>query len=115
MTESSRTIRASADDLAYQRAILPGVSRTFALTIPVLPEALAVVMTNAYLLCRIADTIEDDPALRHEQKSRFHAAFVAVVKGEQDAAPFAADLAALLSDRESGTFAAYFPDYDRSK
>jgi farnesyl-diphosphate farnesyltransferase len=99
VTESSRTIRASADDLAYQRGILPGVSRTFALTIPVLPEALAVVMTNAYLLCRIADTIEDDPGLTHEQKSQFHARFVAVVKGTHDAAEFARDLAPLLSER----------------
>ena len=99
MTESSRTIRASAADLAYQRGILPGVSRTFALTIPVLPDALAVVMTNAYLLCRIADTIEDDPGLTHEQKSQFHERFVAVVKGENDAEPFARELAPLLSDR----------------
>jgi farnesyl-diphosphate farnesyltransferase len=99
VTESSRTIRASDEDLAYQRGILPGVSRTFALTIPVLPDALAVVMTNAYLLCRIADTIEDDPGLLHEQKSQFHARFVAVVNGTEDAAQFARDLAPLLSDR----------------
>jgi farnesyl-diphosphate farnesyltransferase len=99
VTESSRTIRASADDLAYQRSILPGVSRTFALTIPVLPERLAIVMTNAYLLCRLADTIEDDPGLAQEQKSHFHARFVAVVEGNEAAAPFAADLAPLLSDR----------------
>jgi 4,4'-diapophytoene synthase len=99
VTESSRTIRASADDLAYQRGVLPGVSRTFALTIPVLPEALALVMTNAYLLCRIADTIEDDPGLVPEQKSQFHARFVAVVNGMQDAEQFARDLAPLLSDR----------------
>lgn len=99
MTESSRTIRASNDDLAYQRGILPGVSRTFALTIPVLPDALAVVMTNAYLLCRIADTIEDDPGLAHDTKSAFHTRFVAVVEGTQSAEDFARDLAPLLSDR----------------
>lgn len=99
VTESSRTTGASADDLAYQRGVLPGVSRTFALTIPVLPDDLAVVMTNAYLLCRLADTIEDDPALSHEQKSRFHARFVAVVRGEEPAEPFAAQLAPLLSAR----------------
>ncbi|HVY65325.1 MAG TPA: phytoene/squalene synthase family protein [Gammaproteobacteria bacterium] len=97
--ESSRTNRASADDFAYQAAILPGVSRTFALTIPVLPSQLAVVMTNAYLLCRLADTIEDDVGLDNRQKSDFHARFVAVVKGEQDAERFAADLAPLLSSR----------------
>lgn len=99
VTESSRTIRASADDLAYQRAILPGVSRTFALTIPVLPDALALVTTNAYLLCRIADTIEDDPGLTPEQKSQFHERFVAVVKGTHGAEAFAGDLAPLLSER----------------
>lgn len=99
VTESSRTTRASDDDLAYQRGVLPGVSRTFALTIPVLPDDLAVVMTNAYLLCRLADTIEDDPGLRAEQKSRFHARFVAVVRGEEPAQPFAEDLAPLLSAR----------------
>jgi len=99
VTESSPTTRASADDLNYQRGILPGVSRTFALTIPVLPDALALVTTNAYLLCRIADTIEDDPKLSHEQKSQFHARFVAVVNGTEDAAQFARDLAPLLSDR----------------
>ena len=47
----------------YQDQILPHVSRTFALTIPQLPDALRVAVTNAYLLCRIADTIEDEPAL----------------------------------------------------
>ncbi|MFU8831083.1 MAG: squalene/phytoene synthase family protein, partial [Wenzhouxiangella sp.] len=47
----------------FQDRILPGVSRTFALTIPCLPEPLKIAVTNAYLLCRIADTIEDDPTL----------------------------------------------------
>ena len=42
--------------LEYQARILTGVSRTFALTIPSLPPALRVPVTNAYLLCRIADT-----------------------------------------------------------
>jgi farnesyl-diphosphate farnesyltransferase len=97
--ESSRNNRASHDDFAYQDAILPGVSRTFALTIPVLPRDLAVVMTNAYLLCRIADTIEDDVGLDNDQKSRFHASFVAVVRGDESAETFATDLSPLLSTR----------------
>ena len=52
-------------DEDYQNRILPHVSRTFALTIPQLPPALRTPVTNAYLLCRIADTIEDevDPAV----------------------------------------------------
>ena len=51
-------------DEEYQERILPHVSRTFALTIPQLPAALRIPVTNAYLLCRIADTIEDEDLLR---------------------------------------------------
>jgi farnesyl-diphosphate farnesyltransferase len=47
----------------YQARILPEVSRTFALTIPQLDVRLRTVIANAYLLCRIADTIEDEHAL----------------------------------------------------
>jgi farnesyl-diphosphate farnesyltransferase len=97
--ETSRLNSASDTDLAYQIGILPGVSRTFALTIPVLPERLAVVVTNAYLLCRLADTIEDDVGLDNEQKSHFHQLFVAVVDGRAPAEAFAADLLPLLSSR----------------
>ena len=46
-------------DLAYQKTILGSVSRTFALTIPLLPPAIEKVVGNTYLLCRIVDTIED--------------------------------------------------------
>ena len=44
-----------------QQEHLAKVSRTFALTIPLLPTELIDYISNAYLLCRIADTIEDDP------------------------------------------------------
>ena len=98
-SESSRQTRASPTDLAYQAHVLPGVSRTFALTIPILPDQLATVMTNAYLLCRLADTIEDDVGLDSVQKSAFHRRFVAVVEGREPAEPFAADLLPLLSGR----------------
>ena len=93
----SSTVALYGFDLDYQASILPGVSRTFALTIPVLPERLSKVVTNAYLLCRIADTIEDDAALDDRQKTRFHNRFLAVIKGRDDAGAFARDLAPLLS------------------
>lgn len=48
------------DPDSFCREILPAVSRTFALNIPVLPEPLDGVVTVAYLLCRIADTLEDE-------------------------------------------------------
>ena len=84
-------------DLAYQDAILQGVSRTFALTIPQLPDALRDVVGNAYLLCRITDTIEDEPSLSAEQKRIFSERFIDVVAGRESAEPFARELGTLLS------------------
>ncbi len=54
--------------LALQDRLLPGVSRTFALTIPQLPVALRPAITNAYLLCRIADTVEDSTEMPADDK-----------------------------------------------
>ena len=90
-----------ASDWAFQDRVLPGVSRTFALTIPELPEGIRPVVANGYLLCRIADTIEDEPALALEQKQAFHREFSQVVAGDGDAASFARRLAPLLSQRTS--------------
>jgi farnesyl-diphosphate farnesyltransferase len=82
----------------YQDAILPKVSRTFALTIPQLPLELRRAVANAYLLCRIADTIEDEPALSAEQKRSFENAFVAAVTGEADPQQVADEVASRLSN-----------------
>jgi farnesyl-diphosphate farnesyltransferase len=49
----------SVDPRGECRRLLPGVSRTFALTIRVLPVALRDPVTVAYLLCRLADALED--------------------------------------------------------
>ena len=84
-------------DLARQAQLLQDVSRTFALTIPQLPHRLRWPVTNAYLLCRIADTIEDEPALSAAQKQAFWERFVQVVAGREEATSFARDLGALLS------------------
>lgn len=53
----------------FARDILPAVSRTFALSIRVLPGALGRAVLTAYLLCRIADTLEDEPGLPAEMKA----------------------------------------------
>ena len=78
---------ASISDEDYQDRILPHVSRTFALTIPQLPASAAHAVTNAYLLCRIADTIEDEPALSAAATLDLLHRFVAVLCGREDAAP----------------------------
>jgi farnesyl-diphosphate farnesyltransferase len=72
-TENSQT------DLAYQKAILSSVSRTFALTIPLLPPIIEKVIGNTYLLCRIVDTIEDAAELTPEAKKNLSALFLDVV------------------------------------
>lgn len=86
------------DDEQYQDHILQGVSRTFALTIPQLPGALCRVIGNAYLLCRITDTIEDDNALTSEQTRQLSQMFADVVCGHASAEEFAQTLYPLLSD-----------------
>ena len=84
---------------AYQEYILPLVSRTFALTIPQLPSPLRLVVSNAYLLCRIADTIEDEPVLSPADKGRFQETFSAVVAGRVGSEVLSAELHPLLSAR----------------
>jgi farnesyl-diphosphate farnesyltransferase len=83
----------------FQDQILPHVSRTFALTIPQLPTPLRTAVTNAYLLCRIADTIEDEPALSPADSSVYLERFTGVVRGTEAAAPLAREVAARLSPR----------------
>ncbi|MBU2743234.1 MULTISPECIES: phytoene/squalene synthase family protein [Acidithiobacillus] len=83
--------------LAWQQHSLQLVSRTFALTIPQLPESLRVAVGNGYLLCRIADTIEDDPTMPWEEKAHWQQVFLQVVEGHEDPAVFAGGFGAQLS------------------
>ncbi len=87
-------------DAVYQDQILPHVSRTFALTIPQLPAALRVSVTNAYLLCRIADTIEDEPALSPAETLSFLQRFMSALTGRCDGRALAEEITGRLS---SGT------------
>jgi len=89
---------AQFSDEQYQHYILQGVSRTFALTIPQLPADLGLVIGNAYLLCRITDTIEDDAALTSDKKLYFIQCFLAVLEGTGDAVDFSNELLPLLGD-----------------
>ncbi len=66
-------------DLAYQKAILGSVSRTFALTIPLLSPSIEKVVGNTYLLCRIVDTIEDAGELSAQTKQSLSALFLDAV------------------------------------
>ncbi len=81
-------IENSQTDLAYQKAILSSVSRTFALTIPLLPPIIEKVVGNTYLLCRIVDTIEDATELTPEAKRNLSALFLDVVLEKAPAESF---------------------------
>jgi len=88
---------ATPQDEAFQERILQGVSRTFALTIPTLPPALYRAVANAYLLCRIADTIEDDADLPFDDKLSYSQTFIDIVRGEADGDAFGRELAPRLA------------------
>lgn len=89
-------------ELRHCRNLLPSVSRTFALTIQVLPEHLRDSVTVAYLLCRLADQVEDatrvDPACRVQ-------ALEALAQAMASSSSDPADLAGSLDPIE-GWFAA---------
>ena len=89
--------RDSPDGYALQDRLLPGVSRTFALTIPQLPPDLRPVVTNAYLLCRTADTIEDEVSLDRRPEAALPRPTSSPSSTAATRRRFAADLAPRLS------------------
>ncbi|ELZ35733.1 phytoene/squalene synthase family protein [Halorubrum distributum] len=56
---SGREHASGEADLAWCHEAVQGVSRTFALTVDVLEEPMASQICVGYLLCRVADTVED--------------------------------------------------------
>ena len=88
----------SDSDLRFQQEILSGVARTFALTTPQLPRELRALFGNAYLLCRINDTIEDNASLTVEQKDYFARRYVEIVTDEVEDDNFSQDLIELVSE-----------------
>jgi farnesyl-diphosphate farnesyltransferase len=86
-------------DQECQERILPHVSRTFALTIPQLPPRLRIAVSNAYLLCRIADTIEDQTSSSDTVTLGLLHRFVAVLRGHEEAGRLSRDLLPRLSEQ----------------
>jgi farnesyl-diphosphate farnesyltransferase len=82
----------------FGAAVLPRVSRTFALSIRVLPGALGRAVLAAYLLCRVADTIEDDPALPAPEKAALLEALLVALDDASAADRLPARLAGLAGE-----------------
>jgi farnesyl-diphosphate farnesyltransferase len=97
MARQIKSINPGHSDEAYQDQILPSVSRTFALTIPQLPPDLSRSVTNAYLLCRVADTIEDEPQIAPPETLLYMERFSDAVAGVADAQTLGIELADRLS------------------
>lgn len=70
--------------LEKQAEHLQKVSRTFALTIPALPNPVDKYVSLSYLLCRTCDTIEDDPKMTHELRVKELHNYAKAVRKEID-------------------------------
>ena len=75
-------------------SLLPRVSRTFALSIETLPKELRPAVRVAYLLCRLVDSIEDEPDLGRTVRGQLFDIFEGVVGGGVDAGDLEARLVA---------------------
>ena len=73
--------RATDEDRSYCEHAMGEVSRTFARPIAMLPPPLATAVGCGYLLCRIADTIEDHPGLALDERERMFGVFLATLEG----------------------------------
>jgi farnesyl-diphosphate farnesyltransferase len=65
-----------------EKQVLPEVSRTFALNIPLLPVPARDQVTTAYLLLRIADTLEDAEHWPAERRIEELRAFAGILEGD---------------------------------
>jgi phytoene/squalene synthetase len=92
-------ICAQADpDWAFCTASLERVSRTFSQPIALLPERLRVAVTVGYLLCRIADTVEDHPGIGVDRRDSLLRALIDVLEDHASPASFTTALAGIAGD-----------------
>ena len=72
-------VSASAADRAWTFEAVHSVSRTFTLTIELLEPPVDAWVCTGYLLCRIADTVEDDPSIPPRERARLLELYDAVL------------------------------------
>lgn len=77
--------------LGFAKEIIGRVSRTFAIGITVLPGDLGKAVLTGYLLCRIADTIEDDGKASGPRRQELLALFLTCFDDPSAAERFAAE------------------------
>src|SRR5271155_1620716 len=84
--------------LAFARGIIGRVSRTFAIGIAVLPGDLGKAVLTGYLLCRIADTVEDDGTASAARRQTLLARFLECFESPAKADSFAAEASDIRAD-----------------
>jgi farnesyl-diphosphate farnesyltransferase len=84
--------------LEFARGIISRVSRTFAIGIRVLPGDLGKAVLVGYLLCRIADTVEDDGSATAARRQELLAKFLECFGDASAAERFATEVADIRAD-----------------
>lgn len=99
MPDASSPIDASLEeDWKFCKEALGEVSRTFSRPIALLPPRLEVAVSLGYLLCRIADTIEDHTAVEAEVRDDLFLVFLSILEKGADARDFCAAFDAIEGD-----------------
>src|SRR3954462_1279201 len=80
--------------------LLKGVSRSFYLSVRLLPAGLRQPVGVGYLLARASDTLADAPGVPAAERLALLDEFVAMVRGGRTPAPLRAGLAATAGERE---------------
>jgi farnesyl-diphosphate farnesyltransferase len=93
-------LSARAEDLDFARTMLPLVSRTFAPGIDVLPPSLADSVRLSYLLCRVADTIEDAPSILPGRRNGWLVRFAGLLGDPEDSGEGLGDEIAIALDHD---------------
>jgi farnesyl-diphosphate farnesyltransferase len=82
--ETPDWLEGESDEWQFCWERLVEVSRTFSRPIDMLPGTLRVTVTCGYLLCRVADTVEDHPDLPIERRDDLYEGFLEVVERGAD-------------------------------
>lgn len=80
------------------REHLVAVSRSFSKPIALLPRHLEVPVTLGYLLCRVADTVEDHPAVPAASRDPLFAAFLEMLHGRAEPSALASAFGGVPGD-----------------
>lgn len=85
-------------DWVFCRERLGEVSRSFSKPIALLPRHIEVAVTLGYLLCRVADTVEDHPAVPPASREQLFAIFLDVLHGRKEPGSLAAAFTEIPGD-----------------